>query len=160
MVNDFVFIQPFGGNRVPIDEGRKSQKGIRVISIWSPHCDHKYLVARRTTDMWQVLVGSCEAYVPGARTTNFRNPVTGSQPSRERATIQSVLYMKPLENIPDLDASASVNKMFFRGDISVYRLTGTIFIKSPTEKVQTLNASFAFVLPISFRTLSAISKLC
>jgi hypothetical protein len=30
MVNDFEFIQPFGGNRVPIDEGRnrKSQKEI------------------------------------------------------------------------------------------------------------------------------------
>jgi hypothetical protein len=28
MVNDFGFIQPFGGNRVPIDEGRKSQKEI------------------------------------------------------------------------------------------------------------------------------------
>jgi hypothetical protein len=38
MVNDFEFIQPFGGNHVPIDEGRKSQKEIRVISIWSPHC--------------------------------------------------------------------------------------------------------------------------
>jgi hypothetical protein len=24
MVNDFEFIQPFGGNRVPNDEGRKS----------------------------------------------------------------------------------------------------------------------------------------
>jgi hypothetical protein len=28
MVNDFEFIQPFGGNHVPIDEGRKSQKEI------------------------------------------------------------------------------------------------------------------------------------
>jgi hypothetical protein len=28
MVNDFEFIQPFGGNRVPIDLGRKSQKEI------------------------------------------------------------------------------------------------------------------------------------
>jgi hypothetical protein len=28
MVNDFEFIQPFGGNRVPIDEERKSQKEI------------------------------------------------------------------------------------------------------------------------------------
>jgi hypothetical protein len=29
MVNNFEFIQPFGGNRVPIDEGRKkSQKEI------------------------------------------------------------------------------------------------------------------------------------
>jgi hypothetical protein len=36
MLNDFELIQPFGGNRVPIDEGRKSQKEIRVISIWSP----------------------------------------------------------------------------------------------------------------------------
>jgi hypothetical protein len=36
MVNDFEFIQPFGGNCVPIDEGRKSQKEIRVISIRSP----------------------------------------------------------------------------------------------------------------------------
>jgi hypothetical protein len=26
MVNDFEFIQPFGGNRMPIDEGRKSEK--------------------------------------------------------------------------------------------------------------------------------------
>jgi hypothetical protein len=34
----------------------------------------KYLVAQWTTDVWQVLVHSCEAYVPGARTTNFRNP--------------------------------------------------------------------------------------
>jgi hypothetical protein len=25
MVNDFEFIQPFGGNRVPIDEGRKKK---------------------------------------------------------------------------------------------------------------------------------------
>jgi hypothetical protein len=39
MVDDFEFIQPFGGNRVPIDEGRKSQKEIGVISIWSPHCE-------------------------------------------------------------------------------------------------------------------------
>jgi hypothetical protein len=31
--------------------------------------------ARWTTDVWQVLVRSCEACVPGARTTNFRNPV-------------------------------------------------------------------------------------
>jgi hypothetical protein len=30
--------------------------------------------ARWTTDVWQVLVRSCEACVPGARTTNFRNP--------------------------------------------------------------------------------------
>jgi hypothetical protein len=29
MVNDFEFIQPFGGNHVPIDEGRKkTQKEI------------------------------------------------------------------------------------------------------------------------------------
>jgi hypothetical protein len=28
MVNDFELIQPFGGNRVPIDEGRKSHKEI------------------------------------------------------------------------------------------------------------------------------------
>jgi hypothetical protein len=27
-----------------------------------------------TTDVWQVLVRSCEACVPGARTNNFRNP--------------------------------------------------------------------------------------
>jgi hypothetical protein len=33
MVNDFEFNQPFGGNRLPIDEGRKSQKEIRVIAI-------------------------------------------------------------------------------------------------------------------------------
>jgi hypothetical protein len=26
------------------------------------------------TDVWQVLVRSCEANVPGARTINFRNP--------------------------------------------------------------------------------------
>jgi hypothetical protein len=26
MVNDFEFIQPFGGNRVPIDEGRKKAR--------------------------------------------------------------------------------------------------------------------------------------
>jgi hypothetical protein len=38
MVNDLEFIQPFGGNRVPIDEGRKNQKEIGVISIWSPRC--------------------------------------------------------------------------------------------------------------------------
>jgi hypothetical protein len=38
MVSDFEFIQPFGGNRVPIDgRNRKSQKEIRVISIWSPY---------------------------------------------------------------------------------------------------------------------------
>jgi hypothetical protein len=30
--------------------------------------------ARWTTDVWQVLVHSCEACVLGARTTNFRNP--------------------------------------------------------------------------------------
>jgi hypothetical protein len=47
MVNDFEFIQLFGGIRVPIDEGRKSQKEIRVILIhyviWPPYCDHKDL---------------------------------------------------------------------------------------------------------------------
>jgi hypothetical protein len=26
MVNDFEFIQPFGGNHVPIDEGRKKAR--------------------------------------------------------------------------------------------------------------------------------------
>jgi hypothetical protein len=30
MVNDFELIQPFGGNRVPIDEGRK-RKSQKVI---------------------------------------------------------------------------------------------------------------------------------
>jgi hypothetical protein len=28
MVKDFEFIQPFGGNRVPNDDGRKNQKEI------------------------------------------------------------------------------------------------------------------------------------
>jgi hypothetical protein len=41
--------------------------------IWS------VLVARLTADVWQVLVRSCEAYVPGAWTTNFRNPDTVGQ---------------------------------------------------------------------------------
>jgi hypothetical protein len=39
MVNDFELIQPFGGNRVPIEVRKKSQKEIGVISIWSPHCE-------------------------------------------------------------------------------------------------------------------------
>jgi hypothetical protein len=39
MVNDFELIQPFGGNRVPIDEGRKiirkSQKELSDLNIKS-----------------------------------------------------------------------------------------------------------------------------
>jgi hypothetical protein len=51
MVNDFEFIQPFGGNRVPTDERRKkSQKEIGVISIWSPHCEVWVTIMRCKTE--------------------------------------------------------------------------------------------------------------
>jgi hypothetical protein len=51
--------------------------------------------ARWTTEVWYVLVHSCEAYVPGARTTNFRNH--GSLASWPGKTLEFEFWKKQHE---------------------------------------------------------------
>jgi hypothetical protein len=54
VVMDFLFIQPFGWIRIAC------RRRIRVISIWSPHCevcgDHKYAFVQEIQSGWEFQV--------------------------------------------------------------------------------------------------------
>jgi hypothetical protein len=65
-------------------------------SLMNSSCKSFGVYARLTTDVWQVLVRSCEAHVPGARTTNFRNPDWLTFKFQSRQVVNMVALMNLL----------------------------------------------------------------